>query len=58
MGDTIVEFSEGVVRSKLHRVGYAPGEQALTDRYSIAYFARPEDNVIMEGLGDVRKEGG
>ena len=54
----MVEFSEGVVRSNLHGVGHAPGEQALMDRYSIAYFARPEDEVVMEGLGDVGKGGG
>ena len=51
MGDAMVHFSEGVLRSNLHRVAYAPGEQALMDRYSIAYFARPEDEVVLEGLG-------
>ncbi len=59
MGDAMVHFSEGVVRSNLHRVAYAPGEQALMDRYSIAYFARPEDEVVLEGLGSAgRIEGG
>lgn len=55
MGDAMVHFSEGVVRSNLHRVAYAPGEQAVMDRYSIAYFARPEDDVVLEGLGSVGK---
>lgn len=50
MGDAMVHFSGGVIRSNLHRVGYAPGLQGLLDRYSIAYFARPEDEVVMEGL--------
>ena len=56
MGDAMVHFSEGVVRSNLHRVAYAPEEQAVMDRYSIAYFARPEDEVVLEGLAGARKK--
>ena len=54
MGDAMVHFSGGSMRSSLHRVAYAPGEQAWVDRYSIAYFARPEDEVMLE---DLRGEG-
>lgn len=50
MGDAMVEFSRGRLRSNLHRVGYAPGDQASFDRFSVAYFARPEDEVMMEAL--------
>ena len=32
MGDAMVHFSNGVIRSNLHRVGYAPGLQGLQDR--------------------------
>jgi len=56
MGDAMVDFSDGVIRSNLHRVGYAPGLQGLLDRYSIACFARPEDEVVMEGQGLKGKE--
>lgn len=31
-------------------MAYAPGKQALRDRYSLAYFTRPEDDVVMEPL--------
>ena len=54
MGDAMVAFSGGVVRSNLHRVAYAPGEQGSMDRYSIAYFARPENDVILEDLNSQR----
>ena len=57
MGDAMVEFSGGIVRSNLHRVWYAPGEQALVDRYSIAYFTRPEDDVLMKRLSGAGEEG-
>lgn len=50
MGDAMVNFSDGIVRSNLHRMAYAPGEQAMCDRYSLAYFSRPEDDVVMEPL--------
>ena len=60
MGDAMVKFSDGIVRSNLHRVAYAPGEQAMCDRYSLAYFTRPEDDVVMKPLvaaGETRKKG-
>jgi isopenicillin N synthase-like dioxygenase len=50
MGDSMVKFSNGLLRSNLHRVTYAPGDQAALDRYSLAYFARPEDQVILKRL--------
>ena len=53
----MVHFSEGVVRSNLHQVAYAPGDQAVMDRYSIAYFARPKDNHVLEGLAGAAKKG-
>lgn len=61
MGDGMVKFSDGIGRSNLHRVAYAPGEQAMCDRYSLAYFSRPEDDIVMEPLvaaDETRKKGG
>ena len=40
MGDTMVEWTGGVLRSNMHRVMYCPGEQSKCDRYSIAYLCR------------------
>ena len=55
MGDAMVEWSGGVLRSNMHRVTFAPGEQAEHSRYSVGYFVRPELNVTMKRLteGDV-----
>lgn len=50
MGDALVKLTNGIIRSPLHRVTYAPGAQATFDRYSLAYFSRPEDDVKMETL--------
>jgi isopenicillin N synthase-like dioxygenase len=54
MGDAMVKFSGGRLRSNLHRVTAIPGEQGMVERYSVAYFMRPEDNVLMQSL----EEGG
>lgn len=49
-GDALVRFSNGLLRSNLHRVISPPGEQAKVDRYSVVYFSRPEDQVLMKPL--------
>ena len=55
MGDAMVEWSGGLLRSDLHRVLYPPGAQAEHTRYSIAYLVRPQRDVLMQPLhfGDV-----
>ena len=60
MGDAMVKFTNGLVRSNLHRVNYAPGDQAAYERHSLVYFARPEDAVNMVELegSDVIKYAG
>ena len=50
LGDTLVEWSGGILRSNVHRVTYAPGKQAECTRYSIAYLARANKNVSMKRL--------
>ena len=50
LGDAMVEWSAGILRSNLHRVTFAPGAQATCDRYSLAYFVRPEGRVSMQRL--------
>ena len=46
----MVKFTNGLLRSNTHRVVSPPGAQAECTRYSLAYFARPEDNVILKRL--------
>jgi isopenicillin N synthase-like dioxygenase len=50
LGDALVKFTAGILRSNVHRVVPPPGEQANLTRYSLVYFARPEDDVILKPL--------
>ncbi|OAQ96689.1 hypothetical protein LLEC1_02208 [Akanthomyces lecanii] len=50
IGDALVKFTNGVLRSNIHRVVSPPGAQAQYPRYSIAYFSRPEDDVPLRRL--------
>jgi len=45
LGDAMVKFTNGLLRSNLHRVVAPPGEQVNSTRYSLVYFARPGDEV-------------
>lgn len=61
LGDALVKFSGGILRSNLHRVVAPPGEQARETRYSLVYFMRPGDEVVLRrvegGLVPALKEG-
>lgn len=50
LGDALVKFTNGLLRSNIHRVVAPPGEQASHTRYSLVYFNRPEDSVILRRL--------
>jgi isopenicillin N synthase-like dioxygenase len=50
LGDAMVKFTNGLLRSNIHRVVSPPGEQASETRYSLVYFARPEDEVVLKRL--------
>ncbi|KAJ5935759.1 hypothetical protein N7466_005306 [Penicillium verhagenii] len=50
IGDTLVEWTGGILRSSLHRVITAPGEQALVSRQSVAYLMRSRSNASMQRL--------
>ncbi|MCJ1286104.1 hypothetical protein MMC26_005447 [Xylographa opegraphella] len=51
LGDAMAKFSAGVLRSNVHRVVAPPGEQAAVPKYSVVYFARPDDEVLLRRLG-------
>ncbi|KAL9034329.1 MAG: hypothetical protein Q9214_007093 [Letrouitia sp. 1 TL-2023] len=48
LGDAMVKFSAGILRSNLHRVVSPPGEQAGMMRHSLVYFCRPEHEAILK----------
>lgn len=50
LGDAMVKFSAGILRSNVHRVVSPPGGQAETTRFSLVYFSRPEDEVLLGPL--------
>lgn len=50
LGDAMVKFTNGLLRSNIHRVVSPPGDQADSTRYSLVYFARPEDSVMLRRL--------
>ena len=49
-GDAMVEWTGGILRSNMHRVTFAPGEQGKIPRYSLAYLARPDGTASMKRL--------
>ncbi|KIV93744.1 hypothetical protein PV10_04937 [Exophiala mesophila] len=50
LGDAMVKFTNGLLRSNIHRVVSPPGEQAEHTRYSLVYFNRPADDVMLKRL--------
>ncbi len=50
LGDAMVKFTNGLLRSNIHRVVAPPGEQANHTRYSLVYFNRPENDVLLKRL--------
>lgn len=59
LGDALVKFSGGRLRSNIHRVVPPPGEQARCERYSLVYFCRPRNEVLLRSLieGEGEQEG-
>ncbi|KAK7751562.1 hypothetical protein SLS62_006512 [Diatrype stigma] len=53
LGDAMVQWTGGILRSNVHRIRYAPGEQRYVDRYSLALLVRPERDASMRSkIGD------
>ncbi|TKX23451.1 hypothetical protein C1H76_4520 [Elsinoe australis] len=50
LGDAMVKFTAGILRSNIHRVVNPPGEQEDHTRMSLVYFARPEDEITLKAL--------
>lgn len=50
LGDAMVKFTNGLFRSNIHRVAAPPRVQGDSTRYSLVYFARPEDSVMLRRL--------
>ncbi|KAF5683564.1 gibberellin 2-beta-dioxygenase 8 [Fusarium denticulatum] len=56
LGDAMVKFSNGRLKSGKHRVVPLPGPAGRLDRYSLVYFVRPADDVLMEPVEQYKDE--
>ncbi|KAK0460814.1 hypothetical protein IW261DRAFT_1532781 [Armillaria novae-zelandiae] len=52
VGDALALLSGGILRSNIHRVVPPPGPQAHLERWSLVYFTRPGNSVILRPLVD------
>ncbi|RYP19577.1 hypothetical protein DL765_003304 [Monosporascus sp. GIB2] len=50
IGDAMAQWTGGLLRSSLHRIRHAPGQQRFSDRYSLALLTRPERDASMKRL--------
>lgn len=50
LGDALVKFTAGILRSNIHRVVPPPPPQEGQVRNSLVYFSRPEDKVMLRRL--------
>ncbi|KAL1938602.1 hypothetical protein VTO73DRAFT_11417 [Trametes versicolor] len=50
LGDAMTIFSGGILRSNLHRVVPPPKEQGYYERWSLVFFTRPGQSVILRPL--------
>ena len=50
LGDALVQFSAGILRSNVHRVVSPAPPQNDMERDSLVFFTRPEDDVVLRRL--------
>lgn len=50
LGDAMVKFTNGRLKSAKHRVVDAPGKQGECERISVVYFVRPANETLMKAL--------
>lgn len=50
LGDAMVQWTGGIMKSAMHRVATPPGDQAGCTRYSVAYLVKPAGEVSMKRL--------
>ncbi|KAE8382324.1 hypothetical protein BDV26DRAFT_299709 [Aspergillus bertholletiae] len=55
IGEAMVKLTNGLLKSSFHRVVPPPGDQARFARYSVVYFCRPNNDVLLRSIeGDNR----
>ncbi|KAF5586679.1 gibberellin 2-beta-dioxygenase 8 [Fusarium subglutinans] len=56
LGDAMVKFSNGRLKSGKHRVVPLPGVHGKLDRYSLVHFVRPADDMLMQPVEQYKNE--
>lgn len=58
-GDLLSYWTNGVLRSTIHRVKFTPGETRTSDRYSIVFFVHPENKTLLTPVpSDIVRDAG
>ncbi|PSR72308.1 hypothetical protein PHLCEN_2v11802 [Hermanssonia centrifuga] len=50
IGDALTIFSGGILRSNMHRVVTPPKDQANHERWSLVFFTRPANHMVLRAL--------
>lgn len=50
LGDSMAKWTNGLLKSAMHRVTYAPGKQANVTRWSLAYFGHAHNGTLMKRM--------
>lgn len=53
LGDAMEVFTNGALKAIKHRVVPMPGAQSAHDRYSVCYFGKPHNDVLMKPLDEL-----
>jgi len=53
LGDAMAIFSGGILKSNLHRVVQPPGEQSEHTRWSLVFFTRPGESMVLEPMANL-----
>ncbi|CDO93850.1 unnamed protein product [Kluyveromyces dobzhanskii CBS 2104] len=58
-GDLLSYWTNGVLKSTIHRVKFSPGETRTSDRYSIVFFVHPSNSTTLDPVqSDLVKKAG
>jgi isopenicillin N synthase-like dioxygenase len=58
LGDAMVQWTDGLLRSNIHRINHGPGLHQSIDRYSVAILARAEHDASMRHILKSNKRDG
>jgi len=48
IADSLSKFTNGILKTNIHRVAQAPATQAALPRYSLVYFSHPNESALLQ----------